>query len=381
MKKYIIICLLLLTFSSVLPADDKARFFIATSAAGDSSGRIAEPYLAYFETNVFNLLQSKYPCVVINSSSTVKALLDHERERQLLGSGDDNAISNIGQSLGCKYLISLKVSVMQNTAIVTAFCMDQKEAKVLSRSTGTAQHGGAALDAVEKVSQELIDGLKYYEICPFKGTLKVKVLGTFKDNQKEEYPVYCNSGDGMFRSTTTIDNYSENNWTINKVGKNSAHGNVEFNIHEEKKIDEEDACHKCESGKQGIRTYSENTTSYSSMSGLSKESESNGVKIDDARVTITFLDNGTYTIRIKAASTQGQLKTKKEIIAHGQCDYSTDPPVTTTNKIDAGLNEVLGPFTGNGQDKTLSHSDVIKKTNPVSKEETTIEYEYTLTRD
>ena len=95
---------------------------------------------------------------------------------------------------------------------------------------------------------------------------------------------------------------------------------------------------------------------------------------------LTFLDDGTYTVRIKAASKQGIKKTIKEVKAQGVCDNSNEPPKKTTNKIDEGLYELLGPFTGTAEDKVLSQKNTITKTTD-SGEEQTIKYEFNLTRE
>lgn len=381
MKKYFLLLIALTVTHSAVQADVKPRFFISTSAAGDSSGTLAAAYVAYFETQVFDLIKQIYPCADINSLSTVTALLDLERQKQLLGSGTDNAFNNIAQSLGCDYLISLKVSVINNTALVSALCMDNKKAKTLSRAFANAQHGDAGLDAVVKVSKELFDGLKQYEICPFKGPVTVHIVSTRKDKQKEEHAVYCNRTDGVYRKTTSIDKYSENDWAIEKTGKNSAKGDVTFNLSEETTIEEDNPCYECSSKKQGPRSYFEKRTTYSKLQGLSNESESNGTRVDDARVYITFLDDGTYTLRVKAASTQGEKRTKKDVHAEGVCDNIKSKPETVTSKVDEGINETFGPFAGTAQDKVLSQKDTIKRSDPNTKEESTITYEFTLTRE
>lgn len=38
------------------------------------------------------------------------------------------------------------------------------------------------------------------------------------------------------------------------------------------------------------------------------ESESEGIKVDDARCYLTFMDDGTYILKVTAASTQGEKK-------------------------------------------------------------------------
>jgi hypothetical protein len=234
---------------------------------------------------------------------------------------------------------------------------------------------------LKEVSKKILDGLKKYEICPFKGDINIKITSTKKDSQKEEYPVYCNSMDGYYKKTVTIDNYSENDWTINKVKKEQANGTVQFNLSEELTIEEINPCYECSTTKQGQRIYNEKTTTYADIQKSSRDDGGSGIIVDSARVILHFLDDGTYTVRVKAASNDGLKKTIKEIKAQGVCDNSNEPPKKTTNKIDEGLYELLGPFPGTAQDKVLSQKDTIKKTDPVSGEEQTITYEFNLTRE
>jgi len=287
----------------------------------------------------------------------------------------------MASALGCKYLISITVKVMQDQAIISLLFMDNAKAKTLSRSSQVAQYGDPSIDAAEKATNDLFDGLKTYEICPFKGEITLKITSSKKDDQAEQYSVYCNGIDGIFNKTIKLDKYSENEWSLYKNSFNASTGNVKFNLSEEVSIEEYNPCYECSPTKQGSRSYNEKTTTYASLQKLSNESESEGVKVDDARAYLTFLDDGTYTLKIKASSAQGEKKTIKEVTAQGVCDNSNEPPKKTTNKIDEGILEIFGPFTGTAQDKSLSHSDTITRTNPASGEEETITYEFNLKRD
>ena len=136
----------------------------------------------------------------------------------------------------------------------------------------------------------------------------------------------------------------------------------------------------CSPTKQGQRTYYEKTTTYADIQKSSMNDDGSGIILDSARVILNFLDDGTYTIRIKATSKQGEKKTIKEIRAQEVCKNLNEPPKKTTNKIDEGLYELLGPFTGTAEDKILSQKNTITKTTD-SGEEQTITYEFNLTRE
>jgi hypothetical protein len=357
------------------------KVFIKKSSFDDKGGLRAAAVIQAVDMFLVPRLKKEYPCIEYLDTDALAALLDLERQRQLLGTGDENALQNMASALGCKYLISINVKVMQDQSLITLIFMDNTKAKTLSRSFQTAQYGEPSIDAAEKATNDLFEGLKQYEICPFKGEINVKVVSSIKDEEKENYNVYCNGSDGTYLKTTTIDNYSENDWTIQKVGLNGSTGNVKISLSEESTTDEENWCYECTPNKQGQRTYHEKITTYADIQGLSMESESEGIKVDDARCYLTFMDDGTYILKVTAASKQGDKKTIKDVSAHGVCNNINSPPEKITNKVDVGLNETWGPFKGNAQDKTLSHKDTIKKNNPVTKEETTITYEFNLTRE
>ncbi len=385
MKKLLIILLFILISLEVTPAK-KPRFFLTYKVICDSSLILSANNKMYLlEDIVAKKIQEVYSCAEINTFNSVSQRLDDLRKIWLLNDIPNDelqeSISNIAKDMSCDYLVSLKMQVFKDNTLIKITIMDSKNAMPLSIATTSLSLNSIDNNSCENISKQLIDGLKTFEICPFTGPITINIISTLKDNKKEEYPVYCNESDGMYRKTIDIDNYSENNWTIEKTDKHAAKGNVNFNLSEEMKIEEQNSCYECSPNKQGPRTYSAKTTTYSTLQGLSNESESYGIKVDDARAEITFLDNGTYTIRVKAASTQGEKKTKKEVHAEGVCNNISNNPETITNKIDEGVNEIFGPFTGNAQDKILSQKDTIKRTDPNTNEESTITYEFNLTRE
>jgi len=387
MKKGYLILILLITIFINNSFAQKTKFFLKPTVGGLHPKEL-EAIPTYFSTLLIDYLTEKYSCATLLTSTDVGTLLGFEKERELLGSGSEETYKNISEELGVSYLITLELSVaggenfIVNGAIIP---MRTKPPFPIIRASAHSSYSRKSFDLIEanltEVAKKLVDGLKKIEICPFKGLIKIKTVSTIKDKKKEEYPVYCNQTDGMYHKTTTIDNYSENDWSIEKTGINFAKGDIKFNLSEETTIEEDNSCFECSPKKQGPRTYYEKTTTYASIQGLSKESESYGIKVDDASVEITFLDNDTYTIRVKAASKQGEKKTRKEVRAEGVCNNITNKPETITNKLDEGINEIFGPFKGNAQDKVLSQKDTIKKKDANTKQESSITYEFNLKRD
>lgn len=380
-KQFISIILISLLAGTLKMEAAPIKVFIQKRSFDDKGVLRADAVIQAVDMFLVSRLNKDYPCVEYLDTDGLTALLSVERQRQLLGTGDENSLQNMASALGCKYLISITVKVIQDQAIISLLFMDNTSAKTLSRSSQVAQYGDPSIDAAEKATNDLFDGLKTYEICPFKGEITLKITSSKKDDQAEQYSVYCNGIDGIFNKTIKLDKYSENEWSLYKNGFNASTGNVKFNLSEEVTINEYNPCYECSPTKQGSRSYNEKTTTYASLQKLSNESESEGVKVDDARAYLTFLDDGTYTLKIKASSAQGEKKTIKEVTAQGVCDNLNEPPKKTTNKIDEGILEIFGPFTGTAQDKSLSNSDIITRTNPASGEDETITYEFNLTRD
>ncbi len=356
---------------------------------GKPGGDIDKQYLSrglndMFLTDAIMAFQEKFPCVGISDPVSTMYCIEELRLQSTSAFGGRDVvpiIKNMSTAISNGYKVRYSIfAISEEMAHADVKCEDKKGNVLVDFSQEFNIMSFINQDQNE-LCQLLIKKLSKYEICPYKGEISIKILSTKRDSQTEEYPVYCNGSDGMYRKTTTIDNYSENDWTIQKNEKNASTGNVKLTISEEFKVEEQNPCFECSPQKQGLRTYFEKITTKADIQGLSKESESHGIKVTDARTYITFLDDGTYTLRVTASSKQGVKKTTKEVSASGICKNINQKPKTITNKIDEGLNETFGPFTGTGLDKTLSHKDTIKRKNPTTGEEETIVYEFNLTRE
>lgn len=385
MKNVLLVFLVLLNSASFLAQSNPTKIYVNSFYEGKPDQKQdAEIKLSAFELHIAMKLEEVYKCIKVNTSFEVKSMLKHFRDDQLLGfdqSDNKQRWDNIAGATTCKFLAAINMKVINQTAIVTLMFMDNTKAETYFRTSVSCAFSSLDQTVYEKLTKEMLDGLKEYEICPFKGSINITIVNELKDQQKEEYPVYCNSMDGYYRKTTTINNYSETEWNINKVRLQAATGNVKVNLSEETIIDEINPCFECTPEKQGARTYYEKTNTYAIVQGLSKESESEGVKVDDARAELTFLEDGTYTIRVKAASNKSQKKTTKEIKAQGVCQNINEPIRPVINSIDLPLNELFGPFKGNAQDKVLSQRGSFEKEDPNTKQKETVTFEFNLVRD
>ncbi len=354
----------------------KPKFFIQTSASGDEGGKLAEAYLGYFETLVSNNLEKTFPCIEINSISAVRSLLELERMKQLLGTGDDNALSNIAGSMGCEYLVSLKVTVKNNTAIITAFCMDSKKTKTLARATETAAHGSAGLSAMEKVAKKLVDDLKEYEICAYTGKVTIEV-----ESEKEETTsssAICDNG--IITTQIKVKSKSNLKWELNKNGLRKGDGDVSYDLNENTETTINNPCYICPNGQKVIAQINEKKDVEAKTNGLSNESVSEGQKTADCRIKIVFLTDGTYHILVEATSQKGKMKTTVDKKVNAPCADGKEekPKEPRNNEIEVPLKIVLGPYKGTTEDKVLSQNE--SKDLSQGKEKTTVKINFSLSR-
>jgi hypothetical protein len=375
MKTHFLLIVLFSTFfMGEMRSEPRPRFFGVTEARGDADGKkYAVALNKHFIILVANKLKNSFPCAEVTFDSDIHDLLAHEYQLALLrGSDDDANLNRIAEQLGCDYLISLMVTVSNNQTTIMAVCLDNKKAKTMAMALESVVKGNSSLDAMERVAKKLVEQIEQYEICRFKGKVQLKVVTHLKKDEKEEYNVYCNEKDGIFKKTTSVDNYAEQNWDLEKVGLNAASGTVTYSINEQTVIEEENGCYRCPSGREGGRTYHNKTIATGKIEGLSKQVVVEGIAmppIVDTRISLTFLDDDTYFIRIKAASELGFKDITSEEKAEGTCDNINKPGIPSKVGINTAINDPFGPFPGKAIDKTLNMTKEWKVIDPVTKEE------------
>lgn len=323
-------------------------------------------------------------CIDIRYLSDVQPCIEELRlqETPAFGNHDNTQkIKDLVYSVkNSDYLVSTSLyEITADMVRVEVNCSDRK-GKSISELSTTASVKDLLSSGMYDLTNRFVKQLMKHEICPFKGPVNVHIISKIAKIETDEYPVYCNGADGIYRKKTTVNNKTETDWKLNKNDKYETTGSVQFALNEETRIEESNDCYKC-SGSEGKRTSYEKNMNTASIQGLSKKSQSHGANIEDARVELTFLEDSTYTIRIKAASEQGSMKIKSEKQATGKCDNINSNPKIIDKKIDIGLNQVFGPFKGSAEEKVLTNKNSIKSVDPISQEETTITYEFNLKRD
>lgn len=373
MKRYIFILFLL---SGVFAGNTNAarvRFFVISQSKSELVD--AKTICGVFETMLFNDLREAFPCVDYLDQSALHALLGLERKKALLGAGDDSALQNLAGAIGSEYLVKFTAEVVGNQLYMSAYCMDMKKAEVIARTEAYGAIGQAESN-VKKASKELVKQLKEYEICPYSGPVTIDVKTELDDSQTDK--VNCPCGGDVATITTTRKTNGTMKWELKKIGKNSCSGTAEYDLNEKMTTESNYPCIKCKNGDQGFTKITETSESKAKVQGLSNESFSEGKQVDDARIMLYFLEDGTYTVLIKATSKKGVLNVTTEKKYEGACENESEPKDTKNKSIDIPFVHVLGPYKGTAQDKVLHQKET--KDISVENEKVTLTVDFTLTQ-
>lgn len=362
---------------------EEVKFYITfktTPEKGANADKI-NLFAIHMGGEINKLIDEFLPCATHMDQYDLAAVLDNERQKQLLGAGGYDAMSSIAGSVGAQYLITITLIDLGSQIFVNAKCIDMKKAQPIVNIADQAPDDEGAFDVITGMADKFIDELCKYEICPYAGTLKVEIREELDVDRKSEYPVSCNGSDGHYRMSYKESKHTDNFWTFKKVTRVRADAFIDFDISEETEKVIEDDCYTCPQGKTR-RYFRETVTKKGKITEVSEESEVFGQRIDDARVVITFSDDGTYIIKIEATSAETQISETRYTYAESWCDTNSGPPKTITNKVDVPLTYIFGPYKGTARDEFLTqHPDPIEETNPISGLKTTYTISFDLQKE
>jgi len=380
--KHILVLVALLLVMPFLRAE-KTKFFLTWTVKADdkSNSDKLDLFCDAFEGEFNHTMDEYFPCATYTSFANIVAVLDNERAKQLLGAGDEGTLQELAGSMGAQYLVSLKMTQLGQTVWMNAVCMQMASPKMLVNVMSSAPINEEAFDAVKELAGKFFDALLKYEICPYKGRIKVDVTTEMNVDENKEYPVYCNEQDRAYKLHYKENKHSEHFWTFEKEYKVWARSFIDYTISEESEKEIEDGCYSCPQGKTR-RLYRETISKSGKIDEVSQESELYGKKVDDARVEITFNDDGTYVIKITATSKESDITVTRYKYAESWCDTDNKPPETIKNKVDIPLIYIFGPYPGTARDDFLKqHPDPVVETNHISGEKITYEISFELLRE
>ena len=388
MKQVItLIAVIILLLNSVNVESQEALFLFDGNFSGETHEDqvLSRGMREAFLVDVIQALQEEFPCANVSYLGDIKLCL---AEMELWGTpafGNQDVGPKIKKLLNrlnnADYWVTFCIYPVSKTmSIAELKCSDKKGKKMVQFSINMSTASIFDKDFIEPAKKFVRELLKY-EICAYTGPIKVEVKTERTDKKTESYPVYCNGMDGIYKLDWTLNKTSSAIWNLNKTDKFQTSGTVTYNLREETKTDEQNDCFTCPSGRLGPRWYKERVLKTAKIEGLSNESVADNQQIADARTEITFLENGTYTVKVTATSQKGDFKLKTEKHAEGTCSNENPPPVEITKKADIFLDEIFGPFNGTGKDKVLNQKETITREDPITKEKTTITFDFNLKRD
>jgi hypothetical protein len=154
-KVHFLVAFLILLSGSVQASPQKLQIFVL----GNSNSKKAETIENWLKVRVTHLLRDQYPCASNQSDDDVADMLKFERERQLLGAGDPDALSNIAGGLGAQFVVSVNVIQVNGTFTLNATGFDDRRGKVVSKQAAVAHSEDEALDAAESLAEKMVSDL------------------------------------------------------------------------------------------------------------------------------------------------------------------------------------------------------------------------------
>ena len=127
----------------------------APGQASDEATAVAH----WLEDQIAIQLQEQQPCVNAMTDRDVGALLDWERQRQLLGGDDNGALSALAGSLGAKYIISVSVTQLAGKTYLKASCINSQTAQTVVLKDKVTGGGKDAVDGAESLALDFVKEL------------------------------------------------------------------------------------------------------------------------------------------------------------------------------------------------------------------------------
>jgi len=375
-----LLILMLLPLQQVSCQDLRMLLLPKASSADSNLLFLSRGLNAIFMTDMITEMEKYFPCVGITDPVSTQYCLTELRLQSTpeFGSRDVRQIvSKIANSLtnpdfAVKYSSYINSEDLAQTTVLCANSEGEIIADFIESFPPREVFGGSTIAPVKRLMEEL----KKHEICPFTGTVNVEVKSERDESSSSSTP--CDAG--LIVADVEIKSNSTLRWELVKESLAGASGTVTYDLKENFKTVISNSCYVCKNGTKGFAKTTETKETEAKVEGLSNESVSDGAQVSDARIRISFLDDGTYLLSVKATSEKGPMKITTEKKVDGPCTGSNEnePPDTKTKSIDLPFTAVFGPYKGTAQDKVLSQNET--KDVSQGKEKTILKIDFTLTR-
>ena len=372
---------MLLPVQQVVCQDFIRMLLLPEAGAADSNLLyISRGFNDIFLVDLVPEMQKYYPCIGITDPKSTSLCMDELRLQGTpeFGSRDVGPIIEKIANAVANPDFAVKYSMYVNSeeSITASVICANSEGEIIANFTEDFPTSQMMTDGSIPPVKKLVDQLKKHEICPYMGSVNIEVSSKREESSSTSTP--CDAG--LIVTDIEINSNSTLRWELKKEDLARTSGTVTYDLKENYKTVISNSCYVCEDGTKGFAKTTETTESEAKVQGLSNESVSEGAQVSDARIRITFLDDGTYLLKVKATSEKGPMKITTEKKFDGPCTSSNEnePPDTKTKSIDVPFTAVFGPYQGTASDKVLSQNE--EKDVSQGKEKATVKIDFTLTR-
>lgn len=365
--------------AAVTVSAQKSSALIVHQRSGDSA--LTRSMSVNLENSLVSDLKKEFPCLEVTTQDKIHAKLNQLRQMALLGSEANYTIEDVGKSFNYDYMFSINTTQAAGDLFrIEIRCYKKKEVYSFEWANVNTSPDSYPADC-EQLSTSLMERLKRFELCAFRGNVTLTIETERDTTVKASYMVYCDGMDRQFSSEEVTQSRTKTIWTLKKTNTEHAEGDVSIFMYEEKSYEEDNPCYRCQSGREGGRTYKNKSTFNVDSEGISTESIFEGKPHADARIKLYFEENSTYNITVNATSKTFTDDESWEMEAVGTCDNIPRESTTKNREEDVFTNQTFYSFPGKSTDLYLIQNDTKSWIDPVTHERTTITIDFNLSKE
>jgi hypothetical protein len=157
--KFCVLFLLALLFADSIQAQGTGSVVIYNRSRTGTNG--ADVISGWLSAKIGEGLHKQYPCVDWIDNNGIDAILENERQRQLLGQDpDDEKLMNLAGALGARYIITVSATALPNgQTSISAKVIHSRTLRALINKSEMTAGGDDALDKAEAMAQQVMQGL------------------------------------------------------------------------------------------------------------------------------------------------------------------------------------------------------------------------------
>ncbi|GEM_PF-4058862 len=126
---------------------------------GKSNSKMAGVMENILKNKIQNLLFKQYPCASTLTDNDVTVMLEFERQRALMGSKDEDVISNVAGALGAQFVVSVNVTQVNSTITMNVSGLDDRRGKAVAKQAAVVQSEKEAIHAAEELAEKFVSDL------------------------------------------------------------------------------------------------------------------------------------------------------------------------------------------------------------------------------